>query len=141
MELSLRCDQDINITIFDPSTQQMLQYKSSEDFDMKTIHVLESNQNVHFKRDQFSNDDFALFNEKLSVKEIKELEMERALAKGKKEAEELLPEKASGDEEDQKESEVEEINRLLSKFIRVNPYNDRNLKKRRVKNSAKESIK
>jgi hypothetical protein len=52
-----------------------------------------------------------------------------------------LPEKPSGDEESQKESEAEEINRLLSKFIRVNPYNPRIIRKRKVKNSAKECVK
>ena len=71
MELSIRCEQDVFITIFDHKTQQMLMYKSTPDFDMRAIKTFESGQNQHFRCDQFTNEDFDLFNEKMSAREIK----------------------------------------------------------------------
>ena len=56
----------------------MLMYKSSPDFDMRAIKTCESGQNQHFRCDQFTNQDFDLFNEKMSAKEIKLNFLERA---------------------------------------------------------------
>ena len=69
MEFSLKCDQEILLVVFDKKSNQYVEYKSSEEFDLKMVKRLK-NIETTLSRERYGNDDFVDFDRNVTEKQM-----------------------------------------------------------------------
>ena len=55
MEFSLKCNQEIFLVVFDSKTKQYVEYRSDEDFNLKTIKKLQGELSSSLSRESYNN--------------------------------------------------------------------------------------
>ena len=136
MEFSLKCDQEILLVVFDKKANQYVEYKSSDQFDLKMIKAIQGKEFAStLSRESYSNSDFGAISKNVSEREMQTMQKAKMVEPTQVSKENPLNKLLESIDESDSEEE-EEIEQILSKFIKINPFERKSRGKKRNEKQA-----